>query len=120
MPKLFGGIVSKKFIISIAAVAITAGAVIATLCQLFEADKLLAKGNVRYTVESSQNSMLQEEFSIEITQPGEYVLYAECEVDRDGVIAAVIFWDEDKVYCSCTGATLFQLESLPFHLDSGS
>ena len=120
LPKLFGGIVSKKFIISIAAVAITAGAVIATLCQLFEADKLLAKGNVRYTVESSQNSMLQEEFTIEIEQPGEYVLYAGCEVDRDGVIAAVVFWDEDKVYCHCTGATLFQLESLPFHLDSGS
>lgn len=53
-------------------------------------------------------------------EPGEYVLYAEWEVDRDGVIAAVVFRDEDEVYYDCTGAIYLRSESLPVYLDSGS
>ncbi len=52
-------------------------------------------------------------------EPGEYVFYAEWEVDRDGVIAAVVFRDEEEIYCQCTAGIFLKLESMPFHLDSG-
>lgn len=120
IPRLFGWTSGKNFIIFVAALAIALTAVDQGVTMLFEAYRITAKGNIQYTVEGSQDSILQEEFAIEIRQPGEYVLYAEWEVDRDGVIAAVVFQDEDEVYYDCTGAVYLDLESLPVYLDSGS
>lgn len=120
IPRLFGWTSARNFIIFVAALAIALTAVNQGVTMLFEAYRITAEGNIQYTVEGSQDSILQEEFAIEIRQPGEYVLYAEWEVDRDGVIAAVVFQDEDEVYNDCTGAVYLSLESLPVYLDSGS
>ncbi len=120
IPRLFGGAAGRNFRISVVALATAITTVYQGVTMLFEADKITAEGNIQYTVEGSQDSILQEEFAIEIRQPGEYVLYAEWEVDRDGVIAAVVFQDEDEVYKDCTGAVYLSLESLPVYLDSGS
>lgn len=114
----FGKAVGRKFIVLIISVTV----VIYVLSVFAVTDKITitAEGNFQYTVESSRVPLLQEEFSIDITQPGDYVIYAEWEVDRDGVIAGVVLKDENEVYFSCTGAVWLTVESLPFHLDSGS
>ena len=122
IPRLLGRAAGRKFMITITAL-MTAVAVVAIVIQviglIFTADKVFAEGNIQYTAEGSGDSMLQEEFVIEIQQPGEYVFYAEWEVDRDGVIAAVVLRDEEEIYCQCTAGIFLKLESMPFHLDSG-
>lgn len=77
------------------------------------------RGNFQYTAEGRQDSILQEEFNIDISRAGDYVFYAEWEVDREGAIAAVILKDEDKIYAG-TSAMYITLESAPFYLESGS
>lgn len=102
-------------------ILVTSVAVIGQVFFLFlTSDNISAEGNFQYTAEGSRDSILWEEFDIEISQAGEYIFYAKWEVDREGVIAAVVLKSEDEIYFDTTGATYLEAESFPFHLDSGS
>lgn len=112
----FSKSVGRKIII-----LVTSLAVIGEMFFLFlTRNNISAEGNFQYMAEGSRDSILWEEFDIDISQAGEYIFYAKWEVDREGVIAAVIFKDDNKIYFDTTGASFLDAESFPFHLDSGS
>ncbi len=118
VPVFIGRVVGRNFMISVGALAIACAAVIQMVSLLFAADRIAAEGTFQFTMEGSQDSILQEEFAIEIRQPGEYVAYTDWEVDRDGVIPAVVFQNENEIFFSCTGVSV-DAEFLPKYLDSG-
>lgn len=82
-------------------------------------DTILAEGNVAYGITGGRNSILQSEYEISVTEPGEYVCYAEWKLDREGVVAGMSLKSEDETYLSCT-ANWVQAEFSPVYLDSGS
>lgn len=114
----FSNSVGRKIIILVTSVVVI-GQVFGLLF-IFTRNNISAEGNFQYTAESSRDSILWEEFDIDISKAGEYIFYAKWEVDREGVIAAVVLKDEDEIYFDTTGATYLDVESFPFHLDSGS
>lgn len=118
VPGFIGRVVGRNFMISVGALAIACAAVIQMVSLLFAADRIAAEGTFRYAMEGNKDSILQEEFAIEIRQPGEYVAYADWEVDRDGVIPAVVFQNEDEIFFSCTGVFV-DAEFQPKYLESG-
>lgn len=82
-------------------------------------DTILAEGNVAYGVTGDRDSILQAEYEITVTEPGEYVCYTEWKLDREGVVAGISLRSGDEIYLSCT-ANWIQAEFHPVYLDSGS
>lgn len=83
------------------------------------ADTILAEGNIQFAVPVDKTSILQEEYEILLTEPGEYTCYVEWTVDREGAVAGIMLKSEDGASpLSCTGNWL-KAEFAPFHLDSG-
>lgn len=105
----------RKYIILITSIV----AVMDMFFLFFAFGKVPAKGDFQYTVEGRQDSILWQELDIDISQAGDYSLYLEWEIDREGVLAAVILKDEDGIYNGAS-ASYLTLESGPFYLDSGS
>lgn len=84
------------------------------------ANRIFAEGNVEYTVSDSKDSILQKEYELQITEPGEYFCYAEWEMDRKGAIGGMTLKSEDEIiYLHCTGDQV-KVEFNPVYLNSGS
>lgn len=105
----------RKYIILVTSVV----AVMDTFFVFLAFGKVPAKGDFQYTVEGRQDSILWQELDIDILRAGDYRFYLEWEIDREGVLAAVILRDEDGIYKDAN-ASYLTLETLPFYLDSGS
>lgn len=105
----------RKYIILVTAIA----AVMDMFFLFFAFEKVPAKGDFQYTAEGRQDSILWQELDIDISQAGDFSFYVEWEIDREGVLAAVILKDEDGIYNGAS-ASYLTLESGPFYLDSGS
>lgn len=112
----FSKSVGRKIIILVTSVAVIGEMFLLLLTR----NNISVEGNFQYMAEGSRDSILWEEFDIDISQAGEYIFYAKWEIDREGVIAAVVLKSEDEIYFGTTGATYLNAESFPFHLDSGS
>lgn len=86
----------------------------------FDSDTILAESNIEYAVPADKNSILQEEYELLITEPGEYTFYAEWKVDREGAVAGMVLRREDEIYPPSCTANWLQAEFAPVYLDSGS
>lgn len=79
-----------------------------------------AQGSVAYTVSDSKDSILQKEYELQVTEPGEYTCFAEWKLDRAGAVGGMALKGEDeKIYLACTGNQV-QTEFVPVFLESGS
>ena len=105
----------RKYIILVTSIV----AVMDMLFVFLAFGKVPAKGDFQYTAEGRQDSILWQELDVDISQAGDYSFYVEWEIDREGVLAAVILKDDDEVYSGASAAYL-TLGSGPFYLDSGS
>lgn len=105
----------RKYIILVTSIV----AVLELFFMFISIGKAPAKGDFQYTVEGRQDSILWQELDIDVSQAGDYRFYLEWEIDREGVLAAVILKDEDGIYNGASASYII-LETVPFYLDSGS
>lgn len=81
---------------------------------------VFAEGNVEYKVSDSKNSILQKEYELQVTEPGNYFCNAEWKLDREGAVAAVALKGEkEETYLYSTGNQA-QVEFDYIYLDRGS
>lgn len=115
---MFTGI-SRKFIILVTFATVVLGVALIAVA-LLTPYKFLAEGDFQYTAEDCGDSLLGEEFSIDIPQKGNYKLYLEWETD-EGVIAAAVLEDEEgKVFCYTTGSEYLSVEFDSQYLEKGA
>lgn len=113
------GFVDRKFAVRFLAFLITTTFVVSLFSYMGSADVILADGNLKFTAPGNKNSILQEEYDIVVTEPGEYVCYVEYEVNRQGAVGGMILMSEDEIYLNCT-ANWGKIEFHPIYLESGS
>lgn len=111
--------VDRKFAVRFLTFFMTIFLAVMLFSYIGSADEILADGNLKYTAPGSNNSILQEEYDILVTEPGEYVCYVELEVDREGAVGGMVLKSEEEIYLHCT-ANWGQIEFFPIYLDSGS
>ncbi len=81
---------------------------------------IFAQDNVTYAVSDSEDAILQKEYELQVTEPGEYTCFVEWKLDRKGVIGGMALKGEDEtIHLACTGNQV-QSEFLPVFLESGS
>lgn len=93
--------------------------VIIIVLQIFAPSSTVADGIFEFTANGSESSILRQNIDIDINGDGKYIFYSQWNVNREGVIAAVVLNDGDNVYFDCSAAQYADVESLEIPLKKG-
>lgn len=79
----------------------------------------VSRESFNFIAKDGGDSILKENFEIEIKEDGEYEVHTRWTVDRDNVIVAIVLSDETKTYFNCSGAVCVDAYSEDIALERG-
>ena len=115
------GFVDRKVAVRFSVFLFTIGVLVTLLVYFGKigAGTILAQGNIKYTVSDSKDPILQGEYELQVTEPGEYICYMDWKLDREGALAGMALKSEDEMYLSST-ANWIEGGLGSIYLDSGN